>query len=389
MLIFHEGLPGSGKSFAAMVDHIGPALKKGRKVFAYVEGLNHEKIAEALELSIDRVRDLLHQVQRDQVPTIYDHVENDSLVVIDELQNFWPSGREKLSPEITRFVTEHRHLGLDVLCMGQALADCHTLWRRRIENRIVFSKLAALGSDKRYTWTMFKQVRPDSWEKTTSGTGQYNPAFFGTYASHTDGTENTAHYRDDRAVIWHSPVFRYGLPIFLVVAVLALWFVIKVFSSPDLGISKSNDRQESKGVNPVPVRVSETVYKVENGKSTVVSHTDSGQGVNSSPVQPRQALTPSGHVSSLLELHRVRLGAVVLSARPRVLIEWRDSGNRVVETLEAADLSMLGWHVMLNPAGTLAILTDGQAQHVVTPWPIQELVGKVPDVKNDQIRGGV
>lgn len=388
MLIFHEGLPGSGKSFAAMVDHIGPALKKGRKVYAYVEGLNYEKISEALELPLGKVQELLHQIQREHVPTIYERVENDALVVIDELQNFWPSGRQKLSPEITQFVTEHRHRGLDVLCMGQALADCHTLWRRRIENRIVFSKLAALGADKRYSWTMFKQTRPDNWEKTTSGTGQYNPAFFGTYASHTDGTENTEHYKDKRAVIWNSPVFKYVLPVFLVVAALALWFVVKVFSSSDLGLSKSEIRPGSKSAAVEPVRISETVYKVENGKETVVSHTDSGHPTSSPPVQARQIMTLSAHVVALMENHRVRLGAVVLSAKPRVVIEWRDTSNRIVETLEAADLGMMGWHVMLNPAGTLAILTDGQAQYVVTPWPIAELSGKVSDAKIDQIKGG-
>lgn len=388
MLIFHEGLPGSGKSFAAMVDHIGPALKKGRKVFAYVEGLNHEKIAEALELPLETVQELLHQVQREHVPTIYEHVENDSLVVIDELQNFWPSGRQKLSPEIRQFVTEHRHRGLDVLCMGQALADCHTLWRRRIENRIVFSKLSALGSDKRYSWTMFKQTQPDSWESTTSGTGQYDPRYFGTYKSHTDGTENTEHYKDQRAVIWNSMAFKFGLPAVLIVAVLALWFVVKIFSSPDLGLTKAESRPGSKSAAVEPVRVSETVFKVENGKETVVSHTDSGLAASPPPAQSRMAMTLSSHVAALMENHRVRLGAVVLSAKPRVVIEWRDTANRVVETLESADLAILGWHVLLNPSGTLAVLSDGQAQHVVTPWPIAELTGKLSEAKTEQLKGG-
>lgn len=47
MLIFHEGLPRSGKSYEAMVRHIIPALQKGRHVWAYIEGLNHARIAGA------------------------------------------------------------------------------------------------------------------------------------------------------------------------------------------------------------------------------------------------------------------------------------------------------------------------------------------------------
>lgn len=58
MLIFHEGLPGSGKSFEACVKHIVPALQKGRKVFAYIEGLNHEKFSEVFELPQGRVKDI-------------------------------------------------------------------------------------------------------------------------------------------------------------------------------------------------------------------------------------------------------------------------------------------------------------------------------------------
>ncbi|MGL6388160.1 zonular occludens toxin domain-containing protein [Aeromonas hydrophila] len=37
MLIFHEGLPGSGKSYEALVSHIIPRLKDGRTVDAYID----------------------------------------------------------------------------------------------------------------------------------------------------------------------------------------------------------------------------------------------------------------------------------------------------------------------------------------------------------------
>lgn len=89
MLIFHEGLPGAGKSYEAMVHQVIPALQKGRKVFAYIEGLNNEKIADVMGETVGYVESLLIPLTRDQVPTIHEHVENDSLVVIDELQNFF------------------------------------------------------------------------------------------------------------------------------------------------------------------------------------------------------------------------------------------------------------------------------------------------------------
>lgn len=45
MIIFHEGLPGSGKSYEALVKHIIPSLEKGRKVYARLNGFNYEKVS--------------------------------------------------------------------------------------------------------------------------------------------------------------------------------------------------------------------------------------------------------------------------------------------------------------------------------------------------------
>jgi zona occludens toxin len=386
MLFFHEGLPRSGKSFAAVKDHIIPALQNGRKVFAYVEGLNPEKIAEVAEMTPESVQALLFHIEREQVPDIWKHVDNDALVVIDELQNFWPNGRQKLSPEITEFVTEHGHRGLDVLCMGQVLGDCHALWRRRMENKTAFSKLSALGAEDRYTWALYKQVQPDKWEKTTSGTAKYDPKYFGTYKSHTDGTTNTGNYKDARAVIWNNPVLRYGIPGAFAIAALGIWYVVDIFRTGD--IVGSPEAAPPQAVRPEPVRVQESVYKIENGQRVLVSQSGTPVPVAPKPV-PHTGLVPTGHIADLTSANRVRLAGVILSAKPRIILEWRDGGGRVVEQMEASDIQALGWHVMLAPSGGVAILTNGTDSHVVTPWPIEEVRGTVPESINDRIRTGV
>ncbi len=112
MLIFHEGLPGSGKSYEALISHIIPRLKDGRTVDAYVEGLNFEKIAELCEITIEECQERLKQITREEVLNIHNHVRDKSLVIIDEAQNFWPNGRGKLAQPIIQFITEHRHRGL-------------------------------------------------------------------------------------------------------------------------------------------------------------------------------------------------------------------------------------------------------------------------------------
>ena len=57
MFIFHEGLPGSGKSFEAVVNQIIPALKKGRPVYAYINGLNHKKLAELTDKTEEEIKE--------------------------------------------------------------------------------------------------------------------------------------------------------------------------------------------------------------------------------------------------------------------------------------------------------------------------------------------
>ena len=104
-------MPGSGKSFAAMKDHIIPALKAGRHVWARMNGLDHQRIAEVAEIDIEKVEELLHEIPEDKVLETFAvkgdewKIPPDTLVILDELQNFYPQKRNSLDPETTKFVT--------------------------------------------------------------------------------------------------------------------------------------------------------------------------------------------------------------------------------------------------------------------------------------------
>lgn len=67
--------------------------------------------------------------------------------------------------------------------MGQDLRDCHALWKRRVSQKVLFTKLDALGMDKRYSWKLFKAVSGEKFEKVATGTGIYDPKYFGLVAS--------------------------------------------------------------------------------------------------------------------------------------------------------------------------------------------------------------
>lgn len=390
MIIFHEGLPRSGKSYAALVDHIIKALKKGRKVFAYIEGLDFQRISEASEIPLETVQELLTQITREQVPDIYKFVQNDSLIVIDELQNFWPTGRGKLSPEITQFVTEHGHRGLDILCMGQVLGDCHSIWRGRVDTKIIFRKRDSIGKENEYRWTVCRALGAGKFKETTSGVAKYDPKYFGCYASHTDGTGNTDNYADDRANIKNSKAFKFvkGFGIVWIIAIgVAIWF----FASGG-GAKKTEPAKVDVDPNKVAAQVNAGAQEKTPGVPGASKPEQKppsekpGQGGFASVDDYIDGLMTNGN--------RIRLGGSLrTSKRWAGYIEWRDGSSRIVERLTFAELQGLGWWVMVSADGGLATLSRPGRVYVATQWPTADdraaAPERVPDATAQSLKTGV
>lgn len=372
MIIFHEGLPRAGKSYEAMVHQALPALERGRKVFAYVEGINHDKIAEVLQETPETIRQLLIPLTREQVPEIYNHVENDSLVIIDELQNFFPAGRQKLSDDMTQFVTEHGHRGLDILAMGQDLRDCHNLWKRRVAQKVTFVKLDAVGMENRYTWTIYKATTGEKFQKIRSGQRKYDKKYFGIYASHTDDTENTANFKDDRANIFKTPFFKYGLPAALVVAIVAVNHLVGFFQ-PD----------------PEPLaQPSEVQTRQERPQQPKVADTVPVQAPSKAPTGKPEKPEPIDYLDKIASETRFRLAGIVQGENGKLLgrVEALDSTLRLKERFTLSDIEALGWEVEHYEYGLLISKTDKgrTVKHVVRPWPIDPF-GRVSQAQQQRL----
>lgn len=340
MIIFHEGLPGSGKSYEAMVRHIVPSLQQGREVFAYIEGIDFAKVAEVAELPEEKVRELLHQVERDQVKAIHQHVRDNALVVLDEAQNFWPTQRRPLDDDLTQFVTEHRHRGLDLLLMGQDMRDVHPLWRRRVSQKVVFNKLDALGMEKRYSYVVWKATRPEHFEKVSNGIASYDPKYFGTYASHVSEDTNTANYKDSRASFANTFLVKWGLPLAIGGAVWGIWSVWGFFH-PDL----------AKASTVAPVTTAAAASAPAKAASAVT-----------------QAAAPLGFVEDLNKRFRPRLDRCYGSGGqfPQIcIIEWYD-GDQLRERLTSRQLAVMGATVEVRESVARVAGTW------VTRWPLQQ-----------------
>lgn len=381
-ILFFEGLPRAGKSYEAMVTQIIPWLKRGKHVVAYIEGLNFERIAQAAELDEATVRELLHPLTRDDMrpreaktadgktvkvdgPWI-DKVMDNALHVFDEAQNWW-GNKTRATEELTQFVSEHGHRGMTVLLMGQSLKDVLALWRRRVDQKLVFLKLTALGTAKRYQVTIFKGQGDDTFVKVTAKINKYDERYFGTYASHVSDETDTETYTDVRVNVFNSSLFRWTLPIALGLAVWGGYTAFRFFKPPE---------------KPKPGSVSAALAVPAAEPRAVPSASPVVPGAAKADSSPKSA--EERYMVELTDKGRARLGGFIQGASKRfVVIEWLDSGTRVIERLTLEQLDALGVKTTLR--GSTVLLSLGDWSQIVTMWPV-ESDGRVSEYENQRIR---
>jgi len=400
MIIFHEGMPRSGKSYAAMKDHILPALAKGRKCYVRIDGLNYKQIADLAGISQDEIKERLFELTEEQCHNLAKQdFEQDAFIFIDEAQNYWPRTRKPAESDLMTFVAEHGHHGHDILLMGQLAKDVHTVWINRCNRKVQFIKKDVVGKADEYKWIMF-HGSPDAsgnvkFREVSKGDAKYDDRYFGTYKSHSDGTENKENYVDDRANIFKTAVFKKWVPIYIVVAVGALGFVIYAFSG---GLAKTPPKPQPAATAPAqpaqPIQPAQTrtiepdAPKTQPGQVGVYQD---GKLVGTRPeiipantVQP--ALQPD-YIEQLTNRYRIRLTGVIQgSGHSTGIVEWRDESDGIKEQLTFRDVSGFGWLLLLSPDGTVGTMTKADRRYIVTAWPLQDTRGRLTEQQTRNIQ---
>jgi zona occludens toxin len=387
MIIFHEGMPRSGKSYAAMKDHIIPALKKGRAVYARLNGLNYPQIADLAGLDEARCRELLVEITEEQVPNL-DALAfpQDCFIVIDELQNYFPDSRGQLKPEIRKWIAEHGHHGWDVLIMGQVLKDCHKNWINRTNRKVQFYKKDVVGKDNEYKWVMYNGT-PDKngnvkFNEVSSGDAKYDPAYFGTYKSHSDGTENKGVYSDERANVFKTPFFRKWLPIYAVVALVALGVLINFFNGGMVPDKPAPVTTKPESAITATAPAGEVVQVRYEGGRPVAVHA-AAMPARDVALQPEP---PLDLIDDLTTNHRIRAtGFFKFGSRSGVLVEWYDA-DRIYHRLNDEQIRALGWVVWVAYDQQLVRIEKAGKTYVATSWPQHDQEGRVSVQVNQRLR---
>jgi zona occludens toxin len=372
MLIFHEGIPRSGKTYEAVEKHLIPALKQGRHCYVRIDELNFQQLADLAGITLEKCKEILHHLDESQILEVEKiDIPVGSMMIIDELQNYFPeAGRKPLSPGVTKFVAEHGHKGLDIVFMGQDLKDCHKIWRRRVDTKINFTKLDMVGAGNHYNWSLSKATGPEKFKHVSSGKTPYNKAIFGSYKSFEKGAETAQRYADKRQSIWSNSAFRKWIPLFLCVFAVSVWYVYNVFKGG--GLEKS--------------------LMGKHGASTptmTASYSANAGGGPAAPVAPvPEKKYEKDFIQDLSERYRLRLSAVV-KGRDKItaVFEWFDDGLRAVERLTMVQVTRMGYEVLISPELDSATITKGKVMYVATQFPLEGWA-RVSDARLREVAGG-
>ncbi|MET3148413.1 zonular occludens toxin family protein [Xanthomonas phaseoli] len=372
MLVFNEGVPRAGKSYDAVKNHILPAIKKGRRVFARLNGLRHDRIAKHLGMQEKDVRDLLVLVDTKDVAKLFACTQDDSgkwcipddfkdaLVVIDEVHEFYVNERKPLEPEVENFWALLGQNGGDAVIMTQWINRLHSAVKARIEKKNTFQKLTAVGMKSRYRVTYFHTTSPGKFEKVGGQTLKYDPAIFPLYDGYAPGAENTEVYEEGGKNVWAAMAVR--AVIFLVVGGIGLYFFASYFN-------KGKQPAHAATAGPSSTPAVGQVFK----PGELVS-APGQQAVAAVVADPLADLTPEQrYVIELAAKGRIRVAAIAqVGGLDRAWLQWIDTSNIVLEQLDLGQLRALGFDATVQAYGVR--LVAGKHTVVATAWPWREPV---------------
>lgn len=372
MWVFNDGVPRSGKSYDSVKNHILPAIKRGRHVWARVNGLDHAKIAEYLNLSLEHVREHLHLVPSPEVLTTFkcdrdeetgnwvlDPKLQNALVVIDEVHEFFVKSRKELEPQHEAFFALFGQNGGDGVIITQWIKRTHDAVVARIEKKNTFQKLSAVGMPSSYLVTYYATTSPGKFQKVGSKKLKYDPAIFPLYDGYAPGADNTEVYTEGTTTVFGA--MKWKIAIAVVVLAFGVWGLARFFFGSSL-VEEPPQVVQDQGEKTFDLDgklISDTTKKVEEKISDQPPP----------PVDPLKDLSDEQRfVVTLKDKGRPWLAMLAdVGDVQRASVEWVDGQGNTVERLDDSQLRELGVDVQFKAYGVR--LVAGDQVVLVTPWP--------------------
>ena len=242
MIICFMGWPGGGKSYDAM-NKILDNIQLGRNVYTNIDGCD-DKVCQEHHKAITGLSDLdyqttFHFLTKEQVFHFWDFVKPGSLIVIDEIHNFfgnrdWDTQKNK---DFVEWASTHRHYGFDLVMLTQHLEKVDKHVRSCTEWTYEYRKINFLGSFIKNRYIVYS-YQGDSTESRciNKRTKSYIRNIFGCYKSYVTMDMKEQGFMKHVNILKH-PVF-FAIPIVLAFA-LYMVFHSSLFSGDLFGTKKN------------------------------------------------------------------------------------------------------------------------------------------------------
>ena len=430
MIIFNEGIPGSGKTYNAVVEHLIPALISRRLCYVRIDGLDKEdcliQLSKVCEIPRDELEDYLVYLPKDSNvirsianPKINNQdnpyfIKDGSFVILDELKDYFPATRELPPKEIINFVGEHRKRKTDLLIIDQCLNDVHQIFRRRVDTLYRFTKLDYFGLKNHYRYIVFRGIPSDKETKFVrlkSGFNKYREHYYKCYRSFiTESQENDYdQYGADKTNVFKTPKFIFAL--FLIVGLLTFGFgYLRSFFGAEQApkIVKSEHKIQSvQTVEDGTDMKTQASVSVKSDKEIELEHVERMKKMEIDELARKQRDEDrkkqedeqnkkreieedkaKEYVRSLMKQGKPRIAGFLSKpgSSQLVIVEFCDQNGRVFDRLDESQLNRIGWELKEISHNYLRMRNKKYGDdYVVTSWPIQQL-NRVSDRQNQEIR---
>lgn len=262
-----SGRPGAGKTYEAVVTHILPALKQGRKVVINIP-LNIEWFVGVLG---EPVRDLIELVdggfhnygQSRYFSKAQDFLKYDTwrnaanqgvYFFVDEAHLAMPQG--STDRDLKEYMSMHRHYGHDIMLITQNFRKVDRDIKDMVQNCYYCTKLSFLGKDEKY---IVKVADGVSRNIITTHEREYDAKFFPAYQSHTKSTGSVTEATTVDVRKWYQQWTTKGAVIFIIIAIVIL--IANVTRDKPDHQKKALETLENlrnKGTNAVPTSIDNT-----------------------------------------------------------------------------------------------------------------------------------
>jgi len=213
MICLITGVPGSGKSLALTKRFIIPALKKGRRIYTNIDGLNDSApnpyilaLSFASGVPPEDVEKLIFKFPSKDFNKVLMDMPASAIAIIDEAQIFW-NARDFASDknkEVLPYFQKHRHYGHDVILATQHFEQLDSGIRRLAEVHYRLKRLKNVGLSKVIKVSVFNQGISIEGKPVAHEAWSIDRSIFGCYKSYENNKIAEVKYKSHN-VFLRSP----------------------------------------------------------------------------------------------------------------------------------------------------------------------------------------